>query len=776
MTFTAEQKSQLAKLMATENLTVQHQKIHTAKFDPINRVLYLPIWQNMSGDLYDLLTGHEVGHALYTPADGWHSAASDKSKPASYKNFLNVVEDARIEKKVKRRYPGLKLSFQKAYKELFDRDFFGLRGRNTNDMAFIDRLNVFTKSQYTADWIQFSPEERKFINQIESLETWDDVVRLTDSIFEYSKDEQFEMQNYDFDYAFDESDGEDEDSYDFDMDSPDDKDSGDQGLKSKSSNKSDSDEDAEGQEDGDSDKEESTASDVDAEVDSESESGKINRDKQSSLTDKDQFTPECVTDEEFRKRENLLLDEKSQPYVYVNIPKYNKKYSVTPAKRVIEQIEDFYTKPNEENYIRMEPDKVRELVNNFKNRNERFIGLLVKEFEMRKAAKAYSKSKLADTGDIDINKLSSYKFDDNIFRKVMLTPKGKNHGLILLLDKSGSMADNLPGSIEQILILSMFCRKVNIPFIVYGFGGETESYRADHGHKEYGRIFSTDDKDLQLTPVFMREYLNSSMSNSEFTKAVRALLCLKLAYEIRWYSYPQSERLSNTPLNEAIIATGHIMREFRKQYNLDLSSLIIVHDGDSDTNNRYYAYDEQYERIRYHWYDTNYSNVIVQDVQNKFQCKLESRFSKYDPLLLCTLKWFEQVTNSKVFGFFLTSGGRQVKSSIAHRYVFEDGEHYDTKHYAARRAGTFKEVDALEEKLNTIVKQFKTEKFVACKTRGYHDFFIIAGGEELTTENEEIEIEGKVTASKLKNAFMKYNKKRSVNRVLVSRFIQGIAA
>ena len=96
MSFTVEQKSQLAKLLATENLTIQHQNIRTAKFDPANRVLYLPIWQNMSGAIYDLLVGHETGHALYTPAEGWHDAIVKNAKGKYYKNFLNVVEDARI--------------------------------------------------------------------------------------------------------------------------------------------------------------------------------------------------------------------------------------------------------------------------------------------------------------------------------------------------------------------------------------------------------------------------------------------------------------------------------------------------------------------------------------------------------------------------------------------------------------------------------------------------------------------------------------------------------
>jgi hypothetical protein len=61
----------------------------------------------------------------------------------------------------------------------------------------------------------------------------------------------------------------------------------------------------------------------------------------------------------------------------------------------------------------------------------------------------------------------------------MLTPKGKSHGLMLLLDKSGSMSRNMPGSIEQILVLAMFCRKVNIPFVVYGFGNSHSAFRED---------------------------------------------------------------------------------------------------------------------------------------------------------------------------------------------------------------------------------------------------------------------------------------------------------
>ena len=100
-----EVKGTLAKLLATENLTVEHRKVTTASFDVVNRVLVLPIWKTASSTVYDLLVGHEVGHALYTP-DTVHDAN---------RGFVNVLEDVRIEKMMKRTYPGLRKSFFEGY-------------------------------------------------------------------------------------------------------------------------------------------------------------------------------------------------------------------------------------------------------------------------------------------------------------------------------------------------------------------------------------------------------------------------------------------------------------------------------------------------------------------------------------------------------------------------------------------------------------------------------------------------------------------------------------
>ena len=46
--------SMLPKLLAKENITVQHGNYKTAWFDVKDRVLGLPLWKDMGKDVYDL--------------------------------------------------------------------------------------------------------------------------------------------------------------------------------------------------------------------------------------------------------------------------------------------------------------------------------------------------------------------------------------------------------------------------------------------------------------------------------------------------------------------------------------------------------------------------------------------------------------------------------------------------------------------------------------------------------------------------------------------------
>ena len=135
----------LAKLLAKENLSVQHGNYSTASFDVVNRVLRLPLWKDKGKDVYDLLVGHEVGHALYTPADGWHD--SEKKIGKIPRAYLNIVEDIRIERMIQETYPGIVRRFKNGYKKLFDDDLFGTNERDINKAGLMDRLNVSSKGR-----------------------------------------------------------------------------------------------------------------------------------------------------------------------------------------------------------------------------------------------------------------------------------------------------------------------------------------------------------------------------------------------------------------------------------------------------------------------------------------------------------------------------------------------------------------------------------------------------------------------------------------------------
>jgi hypothetical protein len=140
---------------------------------------------------------------------------------------------------------------------------------------------------------------------------------------------------------------------------------------------------------------------------------KINRDKRSQNADKD-IEPKCETDEAFRNNEQKLLDAKSRTYFYAELPTPILKNIITPVARVHEILtEEFKSQCTDYDSV------VQTLYDQFRKKNERYIGLLAKEFEMRKAASKFAKAKVASTGDIDVNKIYKYQLDDSIFKKIM---------------------------------------------------------------------------------------------------------------------------------------------------------------------------------------------------------------------------------------------------------------------------------------------------------------------------------------------------------------------
>ena len=181
-------KSQLAKLLATENIEVQENAVQTASFDVVNRVLTIPIFkeEHKSKHVYDMLVGHEVSHALHTPSDSWKEMAK---RTKEFKSFVNVIEDARIDKLIQKKYPGLTDDYLKGFDKMLKDDFFKTKGKNLqNDYALIDKINLYYKSSKRLDF-NFTPKEKILVNAVDKCKTFDDVLKLSEEILGYCKDE-----------------------------------------------------------------------------------------------------------------------------------------------------------------------------------------------------------------------------------------------------------------------------------------------------------------------------------------------------------------------------------------------------------------------------------------------------------------------------------------------------------------------------------------------------------------------------------------------------------
>lgn len=727
--FNVETKSQLARLMANENIKVEHRNVHTASFHLEQRILTCPIWKDMSGYMYDLLMGHEIGHATETPIEGWHDAVvTDPRK--NFKHFLNVVEDARIEKKIKRRYPGLRQSFVKAYDELVERDFFGIKKRDIQTAFLIDRINLHFKLG-SLILVRFTPEEQKFVDMVSACETWEDVVDASEAIYAYSKKEQQKSsakknekgeksENEDYEQSEDDlvesdEDSEDEDSEDEDEDSDDE----------------DSEEIVNGNDamGANSDDEESDDEDSDAEG--------------------SDVAPDCLTDKQFRQNESSLVDTNASRYIYATIPTVN-----------LEKIIDNDANAELTNHFKnstLAPQlgmpNGNQLVAEFKAINDRYISLLAKEFEMKKSAEAFSKKRISETGDIDVSKIYRYKLDDTIFRKMMYVPKGKSHGLVMLLDKSGSMNDSMSGAIEQILVLAMFCRKVNIPFDVYGFTNNIKS-------ENYNCQFSNNPGDLSMRKVSLRHMISSKMKAAEFTEALKNLLTMKYLYQKVSYPegyLPSGERLGNTPLNEALVAIKPVIENFKLKNNLDMVNLVIVHDGDADPHHFINGHGIFYPASH---------KVFIKDPKSKIQIKIEESDRG---LTVGLMNYITKTTGAKVMGFFIAGKTRYVRAAFKNYYTDENGKSFTSRdNFLGSYLGD-------ESGISDLLKQLRKQKFVQSYTSGYNKLFIIPGDADLNFEDERLKIDGKITANKLASAFMKVNKNRQTSRVMIGRFIEAIA-
>jgi len=688
-----DSKSILAKLMATEDLIVEQRNVSTAFFDVQNRILTVPVLdKNISSQLYDLFMGHEVGHALYTPLDGLKKGKEEKINMS----VLNIVEDSRIERKIKYKYPGLKNSFVKAYQELLEKDFFETTGKDLNTYNFIDRVNLHCKAGAQLA-IKFNETERELLNLVEETETFDEVLEVTKKIVDYMKLEQEERKK-EKETGSDEE-GPSDESGDFEESDIED------GFIEKE------DGDLKDQSEEDSEETEKKASSSSSNKD----------DKQSDKDDEEEIRSK--TDDAYRKNEYQLFDSGDTEIVYVNIPEFKVENNIFDYK-------DVYKRYEEEKLGLAKSD-----FDSFRRDSNKVVSYLVKEFEMRKNADQLKRASTAKTGDLNMKRIFSYQFNEDIFKKITVMPGGKSHGLVMFVDWSGSMARHLLNTIKQLLNLVMFCKKVNIPFEVYSFVENTSKESR----------FISKKNEFVINDFGIVNILSSRMTAKEFSFAGAALLYMS-GTRYGHVRTPYWLSLSGTPLNETIIAAMEIVPYFQKKYKLQIVNTIFLTDGDGHTLNTFKTEGgSPYGNLHYTSYGKKRPRVIIRDPKTKNQEEYDSN-ARHSEQTTALIKLMKARTKTNVIGFYIAHG-RDYRAKVDH----------------------FIPVSKLEER-----EKAKKDRYCVVTNAGFDDYYLLRSESMNTDDDNELIVKENATTRGIVSAFNKYTGNRVGNRVILNRFVNLI--
>tara|TARA_Y100000310_G_scaffold105378_1_gene103821 strand:- start:3290 stop:5512 length:2223 start_codon:yes stop_codon:yes gene_type:complete len=730
-------KNKFAQLLAAEGLSVRHDgSADTAYFDLNKREVVLPMWKEMTDDFYRMLLCHEVGHALFTPKEGWHS--STKEYGHNFAGFLNITEDARIEKKMKRKFPGLRKDFFSSYKSMwFDRDMFGVKDRDPNSMNLIDRLNMFAKVGESTGLV-FEGEDKVWLDRLMNTESFEDAKKLALELFEKAKDEMSETAEDGLRSGSQSGSDKSEESSDGDVlierdnSASESKDSSDSSYSSYSSDSSDS---------------------------SDSDSGASTGDNRG----KDPFSE---TDNNFRANEKDLADvSNNSPSVQIvgQPENFNVNDLIHDYKKVLNDFDHHVTDLTFSNDF----NNHKETVDKFLANNKKVVAYLAKEFEMKKAATEHARTVTNKTGVVDPLKIHTYKYNEDIFLSTSTVMSGKSHGLVMMVDWSGSMGHNILGTVEQMLNLVMFCRKVAIPFEVFAF--------SDCFPRE-NNIYSNHNE-VKFNGLTMINLFSSRMKKAEFNKMTYYIHTTASAMDqngmVNRRSVAPGYGLGGTPLNDAIIAMRNIVEDFRTRTGADIINTVILSDGASGHlafNNKNNTRRDNILIYKDKLTGYEYPLSDVEISKDRHGRKTWDRsYSVRRPETYALLQMLKECANVNVVGFFLTEAGQHALGrSAAARGRQKNKEIKEILSWQMN-------INQYSSDMEELCEKFRADRYVISTTSGYDALFILAGGKELMVEETKPEFESDMTTRKLASTFIAAHKTKLLNRVVLNKFIELIA-
>ena len=701
MAVSHEIKSQLAKLLATEDLIVEHKQVQTACFNVHTRVLTLPMWDKASNTVYDLLVGHEVGHALFTPDENW------LQKVAVPPQFVNVVEDARIEKLMKRKYMGLAKSFFKGYKELNDEDFFSINDSDISDFNLADRANLYFKVGNFVD-LSFDSEETVLIQKIADVETFDEVLKVAEELYLFCKKEKEEKVD--------------------DTEMPPEMD----GEAASASELETKQEESPGEGSGDSEGPQGDQSSEEATA---------------SLTDE----PEIQTADALQENLQDLVDTDSRENVYVELPDVDLNHIIAPNEKIHQVIDDWFRiQQNNCSHINLFAKADEEFIK-FKRNAQKEVNYLVKEFECKKAADSYARSTTARTGVLDTSKLHTYKYNEDLFKKVSVIPDGKNHGLIFILDWSGSMSKVMLDTVKQLFNLIWFCKKVSIPFEVYAFTNEWKKGDREDRHERGEYAYTPKENHLVVGGDFsLMNLLNDKVNGKQLEHQMLNIWRVAKAYSNFYgspYSVPCRLGLSGTPLNETFVCLHKIIPQFQKQNKVQKVQCIVLTDGEA-------AHLSRHVEVQRHWETEPYMGCrqlsggvsFLRDRKTGNTYQVPYGWHGFTDMMLTNLR-----DNFPSVNFV---GIRVLESRDANHFM---------SLYHDRGSNVF----------NKMQSEWKKTRSVVIKESGYHAYFAMSATS--LAQDSDFEVDEGATKAKIKSAFIKSLKTKKLNKKVLGEFISLVA-
>lgn len=619
---------QYTNILAGEGIPVIYDaNAPTAMFDMEKREIIVPTFEYLDIDTTQLMISHEIGHARNTTCK-----LSDFEKYVKkYGDIFNIVEDVYIERKMKEEFPGLKHIFKSGYKSLYKNKFFG--DFKFEELDFPDKLNIMAKIGHCLTETKFnSAYEYDIANRLMAVSSRKEVISLCDEILAYIGEENKKESKQSSGSSSNGSSGGSADKSSASPKSSSKNESGDESNDTSEGNSSNGESDEKNDEDKSScgngnKKEKQSAENSEQSVESGSNS------KSSPYASK---TSKALKDamEKFGKKEVTVNNTHIGNYGTFIINSIDNKIAdiMYTDDSIMNKIGKFYSEHKKADFERC--SKIVKLA----------AGSADAIFQRKLSAKAKRTEKNKRTGSIDSRKLVNYKTRENIFKSLKIQTKQVNHGVVILVDYSGSMSGIIKEVLMQAAITAEFCKKNNIPFVVIAYG----------------------------ISIYAKKYPCMKLADS---------LSYKMENILGFYDTASKYDISmgNTPMDSGIMCGYEFLKSY-KMNGVDKTVLFVITDGDyhkqlksrivytSANKNKVSTKDAGGGEYKYA------KSIIFDGIKTSikeichFDKNVEDESNQYEGYMDCLFRHIKKTLDSTIiFSFLDASSMKSFKSNYATR-------------------------------------------------------------------------------------------------------------